>query len=66
MREHCSKVPIVLVGMKLDLRDDRETHERLKAKELAPITFHQGMQLAMEVGAVNYLECSAITLRVGI
>ena len=34
--------------------------------ELAPITFHQGMRLAMKIGAENYLECSAVTQQVGI
>jgi Ras-related C3 botulinum toxin substrate 1 len=58
---HCPNTPIILVGTKLDLRDDRETIERLREKGLAPITYEQGMAKAKEVNAVKYLECSALT-----
>ncbi|CAG7835079.1 unnamed protein product [Allacma fusca] len=61
VRQHCPKTPIVLVGTKLDLRDDLETVEKLKAKKLTPITYLQGVSVAKEIGAVKYLECSAIT-----
>uniref|UniRef100_A0A667WPW1 small monomeric GTPase n=2 Tax=Myripristis murdjan TaxID=586833 RepID=A0A667WPW1_9TELE len=53
--------PIILVGTKLDLRDDKETIEMLKEKKLAPITYPQGLALAKEIEAVKYLECSALT-----
>ncbi|PAA49771.1 hypothetical protein BOX15_Mlig015704g1 [Macrostomum lignano] len=58
---HCPNTPIVLVGTKLDLRDDPETVEKLKARYLAPITHLQGMTMAKEINAVKYLECSALT-----
>jgi len=58
---HCPNTPIILVGTKLDLRDDRETIERLREKGLAPITYEQGMAKAKEINAVKYLECSALT-----
>jgi len=58
---HCPNVPIILVGTKVDLRDDRETIEKLKSKGLSPITFQQGMQMAKEINAIKYLECSALT-----
>ena len=38
---HCPNTPIILVGTKLDLREDRETIERLREKGLAPISFEQ-------------------------
>ena len=41
VRHHCPNVPIILVGTKLDLREDRETIEKLKEKRLAPITYPQ-------------------------
>ena len=40
-RHHCNNVPIILVGTKLDLREDKETIEKLKDKRLAPITYPQ-------------------------
>ena len=58
---HCPNTPIILVGTKLDLRDDKETIEKLKEKRLAPISYTQGLQMQKEIGAVKYLECSALT-----
>jgi GTPase SAR1 family protein len=51
----------VLVGTKLDLREDKETIDRLRDKKLSPITYPQGLAMAKEIGAVKYLECSALT-----
>jgi len=61
VRHHCPNVPIILVGTKLDLREDRETIEKLKEKRLAPITYPQGLAMCKDVTAVKYLECSALT-----
>ncbi|CAK8675210.1 unnamed protein product [Clavelina lepadiformis] len=58
---HCPNTPVILVGTKLDLRDDQETIAKLKEKKLAPITYPQGLQMAKEIRAVKYLECSALT-----
>jgi len=55
------KTPIVLVGTKLDLRENPETIESLKENNLEPIPYEQGEKLAKEVGAAKYLECSALT-----
>ena len=49
------------MGTKLDLRDDRETIEKLKEKRLMPVNYTQGLQMQKEIGAVKYLECSALT-----
>ena len=49
------------MGTKLDLRDDKETIEKLKEKRLAPINYPAGLQMQKEIGAVKYLECSALT-----
>ena len=56
---HCPNAPIILVGTKMDLRDDKDTIEKLKEKDLQPITTTQGIQLGEEIKAVKYLECSA-------
>ena len=44
--------PIVLVGTKLDLRDDPKT-------ETIPLS--EGLKIAKKIGAANYIECSALT-----
>ncbi len=58
---HCPNTPIILVGTKLDLRDDRETIERLRERGHSPITYEQGMAKAKEISAIRFMECSALT-----
>jgi small GTP-binding protein len=41
VRHHCPSTPIILVGTKLDLRDDKNTIEKLREKKLTPITYQQ-------------------------
>ena len=52
---------MILVGTKQDLRDDAGVLEKLKAQKQAPVSSSQGHSLAKEIGAVKYLECSALT-----
>ena len=52
---HCPNTPIILVGTKLDLRDDKEQIEKLKDKKQAPITFPQGLSMMKEISAIKYL-----------
>ncbi|KAL5481561.1 hypothetical protein EMCRGX_G021751 [Ephydatia muelleri] len=61
VRHHCPNTPVILVGTKADMRDDKETIEKLKEANQAPITFLQGLQIQKDIGAVKYLECSAVT-----
>eukprot|EP00041_Stephanoeca_diplocostata_P015063 m.284677 g.284677 ORF g.284677 m.284677 type:complete len:194 (+) comp19912_c2_seq1:170-751(+) len=58
---HCPNTPLILVGTKLDLRDDKTTLDQLQSKNLTPLTYPQGLQMAREINAVKYLECSALT-----
>jgi len=58
---HCPNTPIILVGTKLDLRDDKETLEKLREKKLVATSTGQGLQMSKEISAVKYLECSALT-----
>ncbi|KAJ3435861.1 hypothetical protein M0813_26295 [Anaeramoeba flamelloides] len=58
---HCPGVTKILVGTKLDLRDDQDTILKLKEKNLNPISYQDGMKLSKEIGAVKYIECSALT-----
>ncbi|WWC98399.1 hypothetical protein V866_005290 [Kwoniella sp. B9012] len=58
---HAPGVPIILVGTKLDLREDPVTLQRLKERRFSPITYQMGAQCARDVGAVKYLEASSKT-----
>ena len=58
---HCPNSPKVLVGTKVDLREDQDTLERLASKKQAPVSLAQGEAMKNEVGAHKYLECSALT-----
>ena len=58
---HAPNVPYLVVGTKTDLRDDKETVSRLAERKLQPMTRAQGEKLAKDIGAVKYVECSALT-----
>eukprot|EP01119_Soliformovum_irregulare_P020945 TRINITY_DN6859_c1_g2_i1.p1 TRINITY_DN6859_c1_g2~~TRINITY_DN6859_c1_g2_i1.p1 ORF type:complete len:198 (+),score=47.74 TRINITY_DN6859_c1_g2_i1:78-671(+) len=59
---HAPNVPLVLVGAKIDARDDKKMLTHLKSKNQIPLTTEEGMQAAKEMGA-KYVECSALTQR---
>jgi len=61
LQHHCQGTPILLVGTKLDLRDDPNIMDGLKSQGLAPITREQGEGLSKEIGSSGYVECSALT-----
>jgi len=61
VKHHCPTTKLILVGTKLDLRDDNESIEKLRQQNQAPITTPEGQNLAKEIGAVTYMECSALT-----
>lgn len=59
---HCPKdILILLIGTKIDLRDDLHVLDELTARNLKPTTLEQGNKLAKEIGAIRYMECSAAT-----
>ena len=51
LRHHGPQVPIVILGTKKDIRD----------KVSKPVTHPEGLEMAREIRAAKYLECSAIT-----
>ncbi|GAM24256.1 hypothetical protein SAMD00019534_074310 [Acytostelium subglobosum LB1] len=57
----CPEVPQILVGTKLDTRDDRTIIEKLESQGQRPISTEQGNELARKIKAVKYMECSAKT-----
>uniref|UniRef100_A0A914DP45 Uncharacterized protein n=1 Tax=Acrobeloides nanus TaxID=290746 RepID=A0A914DP45_9BILA len=61
IRKCCPNAPILLVGNKLDLRDDPETIRKLQTRGKSPVTKSHGQKCANRIKAVKYLECSALT-----
>ena len=57
---YCPKVPILLVGTKMDIRDKWE-NEKQKGTEQRGVRYSAGNQMSDEIEAVNYVECSALT-----
>ena len=53
------KIPIVLVGTKMDLRDNEDVKAKLERQGQMPISIEQGKQLADQINAAAYMECSA-------
>lgn len=54
-------MPIILVGLKKDLRDDPVAQEEMRKKSLRFTTPKDGNDAAHEIGARKYLECSSLT-----
>jgi Ras-related C3 botulinum toxin substrate 1 len=63
LQKHCPSVPMILVGTKLDLREDAAALESLKRNDpnAVPVTREQGEQMKKELNFVNFFECSALT-----
>lgn len=52
-------VPFILVGNKLDLRNNPETIKILRESNGHPVTEQEALKLAKKIGAHRYMECSA-------
>ena len=61
VKQYSPNTPIILVGTKLEKRDDKAKVEKLKVYGLKPVTYAEGLKLRREIGAVKYHECSART-----
>lgn len=55
LNKHCPGVPIILVGTKIDLRNDPSYQGRT-------ISYEEGRRMARDINAEMYLECSALTM----
>ena len=49
-----------MIGTKIDLRTDEESIKRLNDLGLEAISTAQGMEMSKEIGAKQYMECSAL------
>jgi len=61
IQHHAPGVPIILVGTKSDLRNDPNMAAQLAQKGLRVVSIDESQQRAREIGAVAYMECSALT-----
>lgn len=61
IRKHCPSAPIVLVGTQSDLRNDVKVLIELAHYKEEPIPESEARQLAENIEATNYIECSALT-----
>ncbi|CCF56348.1 hypothetical protein KAFR_0B00480 [Kazachstania africana CBS 2517] len=57
----CQGVPIILVGCKVDLRNDSQVIELLREQGQQPVTTADGQAVSEQIGATGYYECSAKT-----
>lgn len=60
INEHCPGVKIVLCALKCDLREE---HEKEEPEGQALISYAEGLEAAKRIGALRYLECSAMRNR---
>ncbi|GJN74288.1 Ras family protein [Purpureocillium lilacinum] len=58
----CPYTPLVLVGLKSDLRHKKTCIDMLKTQGLTPVTTEQGLTVAKKMGA-QYMECSSKEMR---
>lgn len=63
IQHHAPDVPVIVVGTKLDLREDKRTVEALRQRIMEPVSFEQGIAVAKEIKAHKYMECSVLTQR---
>lgn len=61
VKRFCSKVPIILVGNKKDIRNDLGTLKEIKGSIQEPVNSKEGQAMAEQIHAFAYLECSAKT-----
>lgn len=61
IKHHCPNVPMLIVGTKSDLRTDENALESLKKEGKSPISEDEANAMVKDLGALKYLECSALT-----
>jgi cell division control protein 42 len=61
VHHHCPGVPCLIVGTQTDLRDEAAVKEKLAKQKMTPVRKEDGERMAKELGAVKYVECSALT-----
>lgn len=49
------------MGTQTDLRDDPQVREKLAKQRMQPVRKEDGERMAKDLGAIKYVECSALT-----
>lgn len=60
IKKYCPNTPYILVGTKIDLRNDPMEREKLAKKKERPISYEEGARIAKKIKASKYVECSAL------
>ncbi|KIX04875.1 uncharacterized protein Z518_05746 [Rhinocladiella mackenziei CBS 650.93] len=65
INEHCPGVKIVLCALKCDLREEHEKDDddETGTPSRPMIQYNEGLEVARRIGALRYLECSAMRNR---
>eukprot|EP00924_Labyrinthula_sp_SR-Ha-C_P004688 maker-scaffold_1-snap-gene-8.3-mRNA-1 protein AED:0.09 eAED:0.09 QI:178/1/1/1/0.6/0.33/6/133/194 len=61
IKHHEPEAPFLIVGTKLDLKDNKEILSKLKQKGAAPVETNMAEALKAQIGAERNLECSALS-----
>ncbi|KAH6970321.1 P-loop containing nucleoside triphosphate hydrolase protein [Fusarium avenaceum] len=61
IRHHCPSALYLIVGTRMDTRDGPSVRDKMSEQDLAVIQTEDGEKMAAELGAVEYVECSALT-----
>ena len=61
VHHHCPGVPCLIVGTQVDLRKDPNVVDKLAKQKMQPVQREEGESMAKKLGAVKYVECSALT-----
>ncbi|TGZ64214.1 hypothetical protein CRM22_006494 [Opisthorchis felineus] len=59
IKEFCPETPVILVGLKKDLRADPTLVRTLRQRRQQPVKTEAGRAMAKDIKAACYLECSA-------
>jgi len=59
--ERCPGIPILLVGLKKDLREDPLAIEEMRKRSQHFVGTREATDIAHDIGARKYLECSSLT-----
>ncbi|XP_078084098.1 rho family GTPase 3b [Mustelus asterias] len=61
IQEFCPNTKTLLVGCKSDLRTDLTTLVELSNHRQNPVSYDQGTNMAKQIGAATYIECSSLS-----
>jgi GTPase SAR1 family protein len=60
IKHYAPETPFILVGTKIDARDDPVVREQLRNRNQSPLLPEDGTRMAAEICANKFVECSAL------